>query len=309
MKENVSNAKLLEEFSDYLSLERNMSPNTRLAYVHDVTHLISFIEMENVTLLEVSYDTLQTFLTTLADLGIGARSQARILAGVRAFFHFLCLDDYLTEDPTLLMESPKLPLYLPDVLTVEEIDNMIECIDSTKAEASRNRAIIETLYGSGLRVSELTDVRLSRIDFENQCMIVEGKGSKQRIVPLSSAAIWAISEYLPERDEIKIKKGAEDTLFLNRRGAPLTRVMIFYIVKSLAESAGINKRVSPHTLRHSFATHLLEGGANLRVIQEMLGHEQLETTEIYVHLDRHHLREELLAHHPHYSKQYGKQNL
>lgn len=297
---------LLDSFCDYLTLERNLSDNTRLAYARDVRHLITYLQSESLGIADVQPEHLHNFLCTLINLGIGARSQARLIAGIRSFFHFLILEKVISDDPSLLIETPRLPEHLPDVLDVSEIDAMIEAIDYSKAEASRNRAIIETLYGSGVRVSELTDIRLSRIDFSAQCMIVEGKGAKQRIVPLSPVAIEAIRDYLPDRDLLNIKRGAEDTLFLNRRGAPLTRVMIFYVVKNLAQAADIRKKVSPHTLRHSFATHLLEGGANLRAIQEMLGHESIETTGIYVHLDRSKLMGELLAHHPHY-KHYKSQ--
>lgn len=203
-------------------------------------------------------------------------------------------------DPSALLESPNIGRHLPDVLDVEEIDAMIAAIDFSKEEGLRNQAIVETLYGSGLRVSELTDLRISRIDMEQGYALVEGKGSKQRIVPLSPASMSLIQEYMPQRARLNIKPGNGDILFLNRRGAAMTRVMVFYIIRDLARAAGIQKKVSPHTLRHSFATHLLEGGANLRAIQEMLGHESIATTEIYIHLDRTRLRDELLTHHPHY---------
>ncbi|MBO4965207.1 MAG: tyrosine recombinase XerD [Muribaculaceae bacterium] len=291
---------LLDDFRAYISLERGLSDNTIAAYSKDISHFLTFISSTGISLSSVVPQDIHTFLAELHDLGIQPRSQARILAGVRAFFKFLTLENYLETDPSELIESPRIPGHLPDVLDVSEIDAIIDSIDYNKAEAPRNRAIIETLYGSGVRVSELVSLRLSRIDFDNAFMLVEGKGAKERLVPLSPVAIQAIYEYLPWRDGLNIKRGAEDTLYLNRRGAPLTRTMIFYIVRDLAALAGIKKTVSPHTLRHSFATHLLEGGANLRAIQEMLGHESIETTGIYVHLDRSRLRTELLAHHPHY---------
>ena len=228
------------------------------------------------------------------------RSQARILAGIRSFFKFAVSEEYIEADPSELIESPRLGRTLPDVLSVDEIDAMIAALPADKSETVRNRAIIETLYGSGLRVSELTDLRISHINLDDGYMLVEGKGSKQRLVPLSPVSIERIREYLPERERLNVKPGNGDILFLNRRGAAMTRVMVFYIIRNAAAMAGIEKKVSPHTLRHSFATHLLEGGANLRAIQEMLGHESIATTEIYLHLDRTTLRTELLAHHPHY---------
>lgn len=277
-----------------------MSDNTRDAYLTDVRHLLEFLGGKSVRPEEATEDDLHEFLCTLRDMGIGARSQARMISGVRCYFNFLRLADVTDRNPTDLLESPRLGRHLPEVLSVEEIDMMLDMIPDDKDESLRNRAIIETLYGSGLRVSELTDARLSRLNMDDGCMIVEGKGSKQRIVPVSPTSLQLIREYLPQRSCLRIRPDAHDIIFLNRRGAPLSRVMVFYIVRDLAAAAGILKTVSPHTLRHSFATHLLEGGASLRVIQELLGHESLETTEIYVHLDRTRLRTELLEHHPHY---------
>lgn len=219
---------------------------------------------------------------------------------MRSFFKFMKMEGYIEADPSELIESPRLGKHLPDVLSIEEIDAMIAAIPSDKEESLRNNAIVETLYGSGLRVSELVEARISRMSLDDALLIVEGKGSKQRIVPMSPASVSLIRDYLPQRSRLKIKKEGEDIIFLNRRGAPLTRVMVFYIIRDLAAAAGIQKTVSPHTLRHSFATHLLEGGANLRAIQEMLGHESIATTELYLHLDRSRLRRELLEHHPHY---------
>lgn len=291
---------LLSDFESYLLLERGLSENTVKAYAIDVGHLLDYLEETAVSLQEVTTDRLHAFLATLHDLGISPRSQARLIAGIRAFFKYLKMEGYIDHDPTELIESPTLGRELPDVLTVDEIDAMIAALPAGKEETLRNHAIIETIYGSGLRVSELCDARLSRLNLDEALLIVEGKGSKQRMVPLSPTAVDLIREYLPQRNRLNIKPTGEDIIFLNRRGAPLTRVMVFYIIRNLAALAGITKTVSPHTLRHSFATHLLEGGANLRAIQEMLGHESIATTELYLHLDRSRLRRELLEHHPHY---------
>lgn len=295
---------ILRDFEASLLLERNLSQNTAQAYITDTTHLLSYMADANLSLDNIGEDDLHNFLASLRDLGIGVRSQARIIAGIRAFFHFLCLEGYILNDPSDFIDSPTITRDLPEVLSVEEIDAMIAAIDSSKDEALRNEAIIELLYGSGLRVSELTDARISRLGLDEGVIIVEGKGSKQRIVPLSPAAIELISEYLPQRARLNIQPAGRDILFLNRRGAPLTRQMVFIIIRDLAAIAGIKKTVSPHTLRHSFATHLLEGGANLRAIQEMLGHESIATTELYLHLDRSRLRSELLEHHPHYKNRH-----
>lgn len=291
-------ALILEDFKTYLNLERGLSPHTMSNYAIDVSHLLDFTRDNSISLDKVSESDLHQLLASLRDMGIHARSQARLISGLRAFFKFMRMEGYIDSDPTALIEFPYLGRTLPDVLSLEEIDAMIAAIDPTKKEALRNEAIIETLYGSGLRVSELTSLRISRLYLEEGYMRIEGKGNKQRLVPLSPRAITLIAEYMGERDVIK--PGNEDILFLNRRGAAMSRVMVFYVVRDLAAAAGIDKTVSPHTLRHSFATHLLEGGANLRAIQEMLGHESIATTEIYVHLDRSRLRSELLAHHPHY---------
>lgn len=291
---------LRQDFNAYLTLERGLSPNTADSYDIDVAHLLDFTGSRHIALTEISENDLHLLLTTLRDIGISPRSQARLIAGVRSFFRFLRMEGYIINDPSELIESPRLGRTLPDVLSVEEIDAMIAAIPRDKDEALRNETIIETLYGSGLRVSELVGLRISRISLADEAMIVEGKGNKQRMVPLSPRAIELIAQYLEQRGSLAIKPSGEDILFLNRRGAPLSRVMVFYIIRDLAEMAGISKTVSPHTLRHSFATHLLEGGANLRAIQEMLGHESISTTEIYLHLDRSRLRRELLEHHPHF---------
>jgi len=294
------NESLREDFEAYLMLERNLSHNTVSAYLVDVGHLMHFLEEKGKSPELTSADDLHDLLATIHDLGIAPRSQARMIAGIRSFFRFMRMEGYIATDPSELIESPRMGRKLPDVLSVEEIDAMIDAIPPDKEESPRNHAIIETLYGSGLRVSELVDARISRLNLDEALLIVEGKGSKQRIVPMSPASVELIKDYLPYRERLDIKPQGQDIIFLNRRGAPLSRVMVFYIIRDLAAAAGIKKTVSPHTLRHSFATHLLEGGANLRAIQEMLGHESIATTELYLHLDRSALRRELLNHHPHY---------
>ena len=292
----------IEDFCRHLVLERGLSAHTADAYAVDAGHLLDFATERGVALEEISENDLHELLCTVRDLGIQPRSQARMIAGIRAFFRYLKMDGRIERDPSELLESPRLGRSLPDVLSVAEIDAMTAAIDPAKEESLRNRAIIETLYGSGLRVSELVDLRLSRLNLKDGYLIGEGKGSKQRLVPMSPVASELILDYMEQRIRGPIKPGNSDILFLNRRGAAMSRVMVFYIVRDLATAAGIEKKVSPHTLRHSFATHLLEGGANLRAIQEMLGHESIATTEIYIHLDRSRLRRELLEHHPHYKK-------
>lgn len=294
---DISN--LLDQFSAYLMLERGLSDNTRAAYLADTGRLLSYLSDEGVSLRDVTLDTLQNFVATLYDLGIASRSQARIIAGVRSFFKFLRMEGFLDGDPSALLEIPRIGRRLPEVLTVREIDNMIAAIDMSSPEGQRNRAIIETLYGCGMRVSELVNLELSKVYIDEQFVVVTGKGDKERIVPISDVALNEIRKYITEdRSRLNIKSGEDHILFLNRRGHRLTRVMVFYIVKRLAELAGVRKVISPHTLRHSFATHLLEGGANLRAIQQMLGHESIATTEIYIHIDRSKLRDEILRCHP-----------
>ncbi len=290
---------LIRRYTQYLRLERGFSDNTLEAYGKDLEKLLQYLETENIPYREVTTEQLQTFVATLMDLGITTRSIARILAGVRTFYKFLYLESEIDVDPCELLESPARGSRLPDVLTIGEIDRILESVDLTKAEGQRDRAIIETLYGCGLRVSELTDLRLSALYHDEQYVIVHGKGDKQRLVPISPVAIQWIDRYLTEvRSNMTVDRASDDIIFLNSRGKRLSRVMVFYIVKQLCELAGIRKTVSPHTLRHSFATHLLEGGANLRAIQQMLGHESITTTQIYVHIDRSLLRHEILAHHP-----------
>ncbi len=292
----------IEDFCRHLVLERGLSAHTAEAYAVDAGHLLDFAADRGLAVAEIREEDLHQLLCTLRDIGIQPRSQARMIAGIRAFFRFLRMEKKIERDPSELLESPRLGRTLPDVLSVAEIDAMTAAIDPSREESLRNRAIIETLYGSGLRVSELVDLRLSRLNLKDGFLIVEGKGGKQRLAPVSPVAAELILDYLEQRIRGPIKPGNSDILFLNRRGAALSRVMVFYIVRDLAAAAGIEKKVSPHTLRHSFATHLLEGGANLRAIQEMLGHESIATTEIYIHLDRSRLRRELLEHHPHYRK-------
>lgn len=296
------------DFGRHLTLERGLSPHTAAGYMVDAGHLLDFAGERRKTLVEISRDDISQLLCEMHDMGISARTQARMIAGIRSFFKFMKTEGYIESNPTELIESPRIGRHLPDVLSLEEIDRMIEALPEDKAETPRNHAIIETLYGSGLRVSELVGLRISRMSLEQGYMLVEGKGEKQRIVPLSPVAMDLIKEYITIRNSGPVKKGAEDILFLNRRGAPLTRVMVFYIIRDLAQMAGIEKNVSPHTLRHSFATHLLDGGANLRAIQEMLGHESIATTEIYLHLDRSRLRQELLEHHPHFTRRQNRQS-
>ena len=288
-----------QRFLGHLTLEKGMSANTAQAYSDDVDKLVHYFADAGVGIEHATTDDLERFVCTLQDVGIQPRSQARIISGVKSFYKFLRMEGYMDNDPTELLLTPKIGRHLPEVLTVEEIDRMIDCIDMSKAEGQRNRAIIETLYGCGLRVSELVSLQLSQLYVDERYLVIQGKGNKQRIVPISPVAIEQITLYLEQtRSRQVAQRGNEDILVLNRRGAMLTRQMIFLIVKQLCELAGIRKVISPHTRRHSFATHLLEGGANLRAIQQMLGHESITTTEIYVHIDRTRLRDEILQNHP-----------
>ena len=282
----------------YLKLEKALSANTLDAYLTDLDKLLRFLKAENIDMLSVTLDDLQRFAAGLHDIGIHPRSQARIMSGIKSFFHFLIMADYREDDPSELLEGPKIGFKLPEVLTVEEIDTIIATVDMSKKEGQRNRAILETLYSCGLRVSELCNLKLSELYFDEGFIKVEGKGSKQRLVPISPRAIKEIKYWLLDRNVGKIKKGFEDYVFLARWGNSISRIMVFHLIKELAEKAGITKNISPHTFRHSFATHLLEGGANLRAIQCMLGHESIATTEIYTHIDRNMLRSEIIEHHP-----------
>ena len=289
---------IINRYNTYLRLEKSLSANSIDAYLTDLDKLLRFAEDEKKDVKEISYDDLQQFIAQLRDIGIHPRSQARIISGIKSFYRFLLLDNYITNDPTELLESPKIGLKLPEVLTVNEINSILDTIDLTLPEGQRNRAMLEVLYSCGLRVSELTGLRYSDIYPKEGFIRVEGKGSKQRLVPISEVALREIKNYLYDRNSVVAKKGFEDILSLSRRGTALSRIMVFHIIKQQTEAAGIHKNVSPHTFRHSFATHLLEGGANLRAIQEMLGHEKITTTEIYTHIDREFLRKEILEHHP-----------
>ena len=301
MKRTEKTDKILVKYKQYLKLEKSLSDNTVDAYLTDLDKLLAYLTLENINILDVRLENLEDFSAGLHDIGIHPRSQARILSGIRSFYRFLIMEDYLKADPTELLESPQTGFKLPEVMTVEEIDLLIGSIDRSTKEGQRNRAILETLYSCGLRVSELCNLKLSELYFEEGFIKVEGKGSKQRLVPISPRAINEIKLYFADRNQIEVKKDYEDFVFVSqRRGKSLSRIMIFHMIKELAQNAGITKNISPHTFRHSFATHLLEGGANLRAIQEMLGHESISTTEIYIHLDRSRLRSELLEHHPHY---------
>lgn len=289
---------LVDRYAAYMLMERGLSENTRQGYIDDVNKLLNYLSDNNLRLDQVTIEHLRWMVGDLHDMGIAPTSQARILSGIRSFFRFLKLEQIIPENPALLLESPRTGRHLPQVLTIDEIDAMIAAIDMDKHEGQRNRAIVETLYSCGLRVSELVNLTINSIYVDEEYIQVTGKGDKTRIVPIAQSALTEIRDYLPQRSLTPIKPGEEGIVFLNNRGHRLTRVMVFYIIKRLASLAGIRKSISPHTLRHSFATHLLEGGANLRSIQQMLGHESIATTEIYLHLDRTHLRDQILRFHP-----------
>lgn len=293
-----SDANVVRDYVRYLKLERGHSPNTIDGYQHDLRKLLDFMQETGKTVYNIQLEDLETFSASLHDIGITPTSQCRILSGVRSFCRFLKLDGYRDDDPSELLESPQLGKHLPEVLSTEEVDALEDSIDLSKWEGQRNKAIIEVLFSCGLRVSELITLKLSNLYIEERFIRVTGKGSKERLVPISGKAIKELNYWFIDRNSMKIKPGEEDYVFLNRRGAHLTRTMILIMIKRQAEAAGITKTISPHTLRHSFATALLEGGANLRVIQEMLGHESIATTEIYTHVDTTKLREEVLLHHP-----------
>ncbi len=295
-KENLE--QILKKYKQYLRLEKSLSSNTVQAYLNDVTKLFQYLEGEGVHPYDVTLEHLEIFSASLHDLGIQARSQARILSGLRSFYHYLVMDDYIQTDPSELLESPQIGLHLPEVLTLEEIDNLIEQVDLSSKEGQRNRTILEILYSCGLRVSELCNLKLSDLYLDEKFIKVEGKGSKQRLVPISPRAIRELQLYFIDRNQATIKKGYEDFVFISKRGRNISRIMVFHIIKELAEAIGLKKTISPHTFRHSFATHLIEGGANLRAIQCMLGHESIGTTEIYTHMDTYRLRSEIIEHHP-----------
>ena len=290
--------KMKRDYMRYLRLQRSMSANTLEAYGRDVDRLLAYLHGEGIRPEEATLGDLQTFAATLHEVGIGPRSQARILSGVRSFYRFMVIDGYIKDDPTELLESPVLGEHLPEFLTPEEVDQLEDSIDLSKPEGHRNRAMIEVMFSCGLRVSELVTLQWSQLYEEERYVRVLGKGSKERLVPISERALKEIQNYLPWRNSLKIKAGEEGYVFLNRRGAHLTRTMVLIMLKRQAEEAGIRKTISPHTLRHSFATALLEGGADLRVIQALLGHESIGTTEIYTHISMQTLRREVLEHHP-----------
>ena len=298
METGKNSKDIVSRYRRYLKLEKGYSVNTLDAYMRDVDKLYRYLAVEQVDVLDVKLEDLEHFAAFISDLDIGPRSLARILSGVRQFYRFLVIDGYLEVDPTELLESPKQPDHLPEVLSTAEVDLLEQAIDLSKWEGHRNRAIIEVLFSCGLRVSELTNLKLSNLYIGEQYIRVMGKGSKERLVPISPRALDELNYWFADRNVMKIKPGEEDYVFLNRRGQHLTRTMILIMIKRYAVEAGIKKTISPHTLRHSFATSLLEGGADLRAIQAMLGHESIGTTEIYTHIDTSTLRQEILEHHP-----------
>lgn len=298
MKTREKSEKIIIKYRQYLKLEKGLSENTVQAYLTDLDKLMAYLMLEGIDYTEVTLEHLEHFSAGLHDIGIHPRSQARILSGIRSFYQFLLLEDYIRQDPCELLESPQIGKHLPDVLTVEEIDALIGQIDRSTREGQRNCAILETLYSCGLRVSELCNLKISDLYLNEGFIKVEGKGNKQRLVPVSPRAVSELKNYFPDREQGLIKPGYEDFVFISRFGKNISRIMVFHIIKELAAAIGLKKSISPHTFRHSFATHLLEGGANLRAIQCMLGHESIGTTEIYMHIDRTLLRQEIIEHHP-----------
>ena len=295
----------IKNFSAYLKIEKSLSIHSVDAYLHDVYLLTNYLKLQNkmVQPADLSLNDLENFIAHLHDLSLSDRSQARIISGLKAFYKFLLTEDYIKEDPTTLLEGPKLSKKLPDTLSFEEIELLIGALDLSKDENIRNKAMLETLYSSGLRISELINLQISNLFFDSEYVRVIGKGNKERIVPIGSEALKHIGIYLEYvRRKLPQYPKFSDVLFLNRRGKPLTRVMMFLVIKKLAEDVGLNKSISPHTFRHSFATHLIEGGADLRAVQQMLGHSSITTTEIYTHLDQQYLRESLTLHHPRFKK-------
>ena len=289
----------IKDFVSYLKIEKGLAENSTLAYQRDVSLLADFFDTDKPKPAQITYEQLKTFVANLYDLGLSARSQARIISGVKQFYRFLILEQYCTTDPSELLEQPRLGKKLPEVLEMNEIDDMLAAIDLSKPEGARNHAMIETLYSCGLRVSELIGLRFADLYFDEGFIRVIGKGNKERLVPVSQQVEKEIKAYQQDdRSKLQIQSGHEQFIFLNRRGAQLTRVMVFTIIKQLAAQIGLKKNISPHTFRHSFATHLIEGGANLRAVQEMLGHESITTTEIYTHLDQRFLRKAILNFHP-----------
>lgn len=298
MNDKNSLTDIVRRYLRYLKLERNYSSNTLDAYKHDLDYLLRFLSDRGLAPLDVKLEDLQQFAASLHEQGLTAKSQARILSGIRSFYRYLLLDGYLEVDPTELLESPHLPKHLPEYLTTEEVDRLEAAIDLSTREGHRNRAIIEVLFSCGLRVSELTHLKMSGLYLQEHFIRVTGKGRKERLVPISDKAIRELTFWFDDRNKMNIKPDEEDYVFLNNRGHHLTRTMILIMVKRLGETAGIEKTISPHTLRHSFATAMLKGGASLRVIQELLGHAGIGTTEIYTHLDNESLRQTVLLHHP-----------
>jgi len=291
----------IKGFKSYLLLERSLSKNSIEAYLHDITNLQHFFEIKEISVNpeNVTFKQLQDFIAFIIELGIGPRSQSRMISGVRAFFKYLLMEDVIKQSPADLLELPRLPQKLPEVLSIEEIDMLVNAIDLSTPEGQRNKAMLETLYCCGLRVTELVTLKISDIIFEEEFVRVTGKGDKQRLVPLGKSAEKYLKIYLEEvRPHTPIQKDMEDIVFLNRRGKGMTREMVFIIIQQLKRKAGLNKHISPHTFRHSFATHLVEGGADIRAVQEMLGHSSITTTEIYTHIDREYLRDAILRFHP-----------
>ena len=289
----------IKHFVSYLKIEKGLAENSIFAYQNDVNKLAEFSQFKKLAPKELSYNDLKEFIAELYDLGLSERTQARIISGIKQFFTFLILENEITNDPSELLEMPSIGRKLPEILSIEEIDQLIAAIDLSKEEGHRNKAILETLYSCGLRVSELVNLKFSQLYFDEGFIRVIGKGDKERLVPVSPSVKKEIQIYNDTiRRYQRIQTGSENVVFLNRRGAQLTRVMIFTIIKRLAEEIGLKKSISPHTFRHSFATHMIEGGANLRAIQEMLGHESITTTEIYTHLDQRFLREAIISYHP-----------
>ena len=291
----------IKGFQAYLKLERSLSDNSIEAYSRDIEKLYQFSDSQIVKLYPetITLTNLRQFIVWVNELGMIPSSQARILSGIKSFYKYLLMEDLIKSNPSELLESPKIQRKLPDTLSYEEINKMIDAIDVSKPEGGRNKAILEVLYGCGLRVSELTELKLSNLYLDIEFIKVTGKGSKERLVPIGGSAVKALKIWIENiRVHIPVKKGEEDLVFLNRRGSRLSRVYIFMVIKQLAELTGINKTISPHTFRHSFATHLVEGGADLRAVQEMLGHESITTTEIYTHLDREYLKGTIIQYHP-----------
>jgi len=289
----------IKGFKSYLQIERSLSDNSVQAYIRDIKKFANYAIPLKLNELKIQRENISDFLAELKDDGIAARSQARIISGIKAFYKYLIIEDYIKHDPTELIESPKVGFKLPNTLSLIEIDKLISAVDLSNKQGERNRAILETLYSCGLRVSELTNLKLSNIYFNEGYLKVIGKGDKERLAPIGGRALKYLTTYINEvRNHQTIKKGQEDFVFLNNRGAGLTRVMIFLIIQKLAAEIGLKKKISPHTFRHSFATHLIEGGADLRAVQEMLGHESITTTEIYTHLDKDYLRSNIIQFHP-----------